>query len=295
MSRPVYDIPTDAGPGGRRGWHDVVHRSLDLTLRRAPSARAWISWKVDPAVFRLGRSIIGACVQPGDTVLDIGASWGLFTHRLSVAVGPSGTVHAFEPGTEPLASLRTVAARRGNVTVHPVALSDHEGEAELAMPVVSLGPLGTKALHPMATLTPPSHRTAELAGERVAVRRLDDVLAGAGRVSFIKCDVEGHELATLRGAQELLRRDRPPILIEIEQRHQDGPMDEVLDLLRSLGYDGWTLDGPRPRPLAEFDVQRDQIEQLQPDALYTAATPGYLHNFLFAAAGTPPERVGVGR
>ena len=49
------------------------------------------------------------------------------------------------------------------------------------------------------------------------MRRLDDL--ALGDVGFVKIDVEGHELAVLRGAAETLQRNRPPLLVEAEERH----------------------------------------------------------------------------
>lgn len=47
----------------------------------------------------------------------------------------------------------------------------------------------------------------------VPARRLDDYEMDA--VGFIKIDVEGHELAVLRGGSETIRRCLPSMLIEI--------------------------------------------------------------------------------
>jgi hypothetical protein len=95
------------------------------------------------------------------------------------------------------------------------------------------------------------------------------------RVSFLKCDVEGHELNVFRGAEQLLRRDRPVLLFECEQRHHGGrPISEVFTYLEGLGYSGRFFDGLRLAPLAEFDPRRHQAS---PDA------PGYCNNFVFSA------------
>ena len=54
----------------------------------------------------------------------------------------------------------------------------------------------------------------------VQVRRLDDFAFGV--VDFIKVDIEGAEFAFLPGAVATLRRCRPVLLIEIEDRHSEG-------------------------------------------------------------------------
>jgi hypothetical protein len=142
-------------------------------------------------------------------------------------------------------------------------------------------------MHPMASLSAPSNRRgADHATIAVEVQTLDEALgADAGAVRFVKCDVEGHELAVLRGAEAVLAH-RPSILVEIEQRHQDNPIEDVFRHLAERGYEGYVEHGRRLRPLSEFDVQRDQIAHLKPDAVFSAAPEGYLHNFLFVAEGT---------
>ena len=108
----------------------------------------------------------------------------------------------------------------------------------------------------------------------IELRRLDD--QGHGGVGFIKIDVEGHELAVIQGARRLLERDRPTLLVEIEQRHAGRGVRESCDAIRRLGYAGFFIDWGWLRPLAEF---RPEIHQrLDADG---EATSAYVNNFLF--------------
>ncbi len=288
-ARTAIEIPPHAGPGGRRGWHDVVYRALDLTLgTRRPEARARLTWRLDPEIYRGTREILARLVAPGDAVLDVGASWGLFTHRLACQVAPGGHVVAFEPNRLLLPSLEAIAARHPEVTVRPVALSDEAGRAQLNVPRLSRPGMRSRAVHPMASLSVPGNRTdAEHETVEVELARLDDALGdGVPRpVSFVKIDAEGHELSVLRGAESVLS-DRPALLIEIEQRHQDQPIELIFDHLAARGYDGHVLRDGRLTPLSGFDVQRDQLAFLRPHATFTAAPPGYVNNFLFVDEGT---------
>jgi FkbM family methyltransferase len=38
-------------------------------------------------------------------------------------------------------------------------------------------------------------------------------------LSFVKIDVEGHEVEFLRGAAHLIRRERPHLLVEVGEKH----------------------------------------------------------------------------
>jgi FkbM family methyltransferase len=111
-------------------------------------------------------------VRKGDVVVDIGANAGLYTHRLAQLVGAAGHVHAFEPEPSNLHLLRAACGWRTNVTIHPLALSDHCGEAELHVPV-----LGESRVTAMASLVAAKVRTMTThATVKVQVDRLDAVL-----------------------------------------------------------------------------------------------------------------------
>jgi hypothetical protein len=82
----------------------------------------------------------------------------------------------------------------------------------------------------------------------VEAARLDTLLGGNERpIRFVKIDVEGHELAVLRGASALLRRDRPALLVEVsgDPDAERGPAHELFALLAGLGYGAWWFDGAK--------------------------------------------------
>ena len=62
---------------------------------------------------------------------------------------------------------------------------------------------------------------------------------GLSDVGFVKIDVEGFELSVIKGATGLLTRERPNVLVEIEQAHTSNEhIDNVFDVLSGLGYRG---------------------------------------------------------
>jgi FkbM family methyltransferase len=227
--------------------------------------------------------LVDELVREGDVVVDAGAERGMFTARLAQLVGPKGAVHAFEPNPDSLAYLQAIAAAEPNVRVHGVALSDRTGEARLYVPVVGGEPVAA-----VGSLAPPEQATcAEVA---IETTRLDDALEqDAARVSFVKCDVEGHELAALRGAARTLAESRPLLLVEIERRHSGERMDETFAYLSGLGYEGFAVGPEGPLPLADFDVERDQLAFLGDTFETGAMPPGYIHDFLFASRGDGAE------
>ena len=261
-----------------------VPRAAQRALRsRRPVAAAELTWlwkrrQGDPDI-----RLVDDLVRPGWQVLDIGANWGLFTARLGKLVGPTGHVEAFEPLPVHAATLQAVAAQLPAVDVHMTALSDHEGQADLVIPVREGEPLTA-----LAHLDAPAPASA---GERrvpVPLRTLDAVLGeDHAPIDLVKCDVEGHELEVLRGGERTLRRGRPALVLEIEERHRpDGGVAEVFDYLRSIGYEGRAVRHDGLVPLDEFDVERDQLAHLPPGETVANDMPrDYVNTFLFVAAG----------
>jgi len=193
-------------------------------------------------------------------------------------------VHAFEPNPENLGFLREIAQAESNTRVHATALSDSSGSARLFVPVDDGRPVPA-----VGSLAPP--RGADCETVVVETARLDDVLgADAARVSFVKCDVEGHELAVLRGAARMLAEARPSLLVEIERRHAGDRMEATFDYLAGLGYEAFAVGPDGPVPLAEFDVERDQLAFLGGDGFETGAMPpGYVNDFFFRPSGAGPS------
>ena len=103
--------------------------------------------------------------------------------------------------------LRRTSAR--NVSVHEIALSDHDGHAELFIPQGDDGPV-----YGLASLEARADLPVRLVSSHVPIARLDAVIDQD--VAFVKIDVEGHELNVLNGTVELLERCQPVFLVEAE-------------------------------------------------------------------------------
>lgn len=234
------------------------------------------------------RRLIQEAIRPGDVSVDVGAHRGVYTIMMSDKVGREGRVHAVEPFPGNGTRLQTVARRRGNIVVHAVAVSDHSGRAVLQVPVH-----GGHRLDALATLEP--NRPWHGDSCEVPVRTLDELLADERRISLLKCDVEGHEQRVFDGAKGVLDRDRPVVLTELEQRHRKEPIEVTFAFFADAGYDGWFIVDEELRPLADFDVARDQLAFLDGRFVPGAMPAGYVSDFLFCPPETPlPFAVGRG-
>ncbi len=60
---------------------------------------------------------------------------------------------------------------------------------------------------------------------------------GFADVSFIKIDVEGFEMEAIAGAAETLRRDKPVLLVEIDESQNSVPLHEAIGRIEAFGYE----------------------------------------------------------
>jgi FkbM family methyltransferase len=220
-------------------------------------------------------------VNRNATVVDIGASWGLFTYHFSHRVGREGTVYSYEPHPANSVVLQKLASKRSNVHFRPFAISDAVGTAEMLVPRHH-----NRIVTAQSSLAHGFVDGASVCVERIQVPtvRLDDEIDTGRRIDFVKIDVEGYEIPVLRGAASILRKWMPPILIEIEQRHLDIPIKDVFRELQDMGYYLYYIDGSSLRPVDEFDVQRDQISKLPADQFQPFGMPkDYVSNFCAVA------------
>jgi len=209
--------------------------------------------------------------------LDVGANLGIYG-GVGARVANRGI--AVEPNPGVAATL--ARAFGGRIEVVAAALSDRAGTVTLRVPVHDGQPLTSRG-----TLDATGHGAADHVAVDVPCHRLDDL--DLPRLGMIKIDVEGHEEAVLAGGFATITRDRPAILVEIEERHAPGATTTVPALLADLGYDGaFLLDG-QLQPLADFRLDVHQrVEHAKPP---NGPRRGlYINNFVFT-----PRAAGRGR
>jgi FkbM family methyltransferase len=168
--------------------------------------------------------------QPGDIVWDAGAYSGATTCLLASMVGPTGKVYAFEPDDLNFAYLEKNLAHHGITNVVPVrkALSDKSGTTQFFMD-------GTMAsgISDFVVYSDSKHM------KEVPTISMEDACEELGCVPvYVKMDIEGAELAFIRGAKEFLKSH--PVNFAIESYHRvDGEFTyKKLDpLFAEVGYD----------------------------------------------------------
>ncbi len=184
--------------------------------------------------------LVDNIVQPGDTVVDVGANIGYYTCAFGRKVGPAGRVIAFE------ADPATCELLRDNVFLNyieswtayrNVAVSSSPGTLKLFRRKFYRGNTSIIRLHP--TVLEGFGDTDE--EFEVRCDSLDSLLANVDRpVSLIKIDVEGAERLVLEGMRDVVRRS-PGIRVIFEWalwtiRDAGGSPRQIWDLIRGFGF-----------------------------------------------------------
>lgn len=264
MSKPrrAGDMPSPRHGGGALPWRPTFTWEEWIKYNVIP-ARLYL-WRLLLKHWRKGEAelrFLSRLVPRGRAAVDVGANKGVYTHFLS-RLCPR--VHAFEPNPKMFALLcRTLPA---NARAYQIALSDGAAASgELIVPIY-----GTVFSNVGASLNPRKkagrHGTVE-----VACRTLDSF--GFTDVGFIKIDVEGFEAAVLSGARETIARERPVILVEMEEGHTGRPIEESHAFMAQFDMDGYFLRDGCLLPLADFDPENDHRRKVR--------QPGYVNNFIF--------------
>jgi FkbM family methyltransferase len=204
----------------------------------------------------------------GGTFVDIGAHEGAWS---SVAAEKFKVVHAFEPNSSLSQKLERVLPR--NVTVHNVALSNSSGTATLVLPII-----GGSTITSRASLEPDANGPVKTVTVEVAKRTVDSY--DFRGVDVMKIDVEGHEMSALQGAEQTISREKPALVVEIEERHHPGESESIIAWVKGRGYDCFYIEHGKVKPF-----QAGEIARLQPNdpRLWEVGEPSqdYLNNFIF--------------
>lgn len=235
---------------------------------------AWLLWPEekgkDTQYNEQTVAIMRRVMAPDANGVDVGAFEGTLTRPMT-EIAPRGHHYAMEPQPAYAARLRSQFPR---VDVCACALGDTDG----TMPFVVAREDPTRSgFHTQDYPTPNEHTDTVM----VPVRRLDDVVAAATPIRFIKIDVEGAEYLVLRGARETIRRDRPYIAFEYGKAGMKsyGTTPEMMwsllhdDLGLELALMQTWLDGGRAYTKAEFTAMVRRGDEWMFVA-FPAATPG---------------------
>ncbi len=212
-----------------------------LDLREGIDFAIYLLGSFEPSMIAAYRRILRA----NSVAVDIGANIGAHTFPLAASVGASGLViaveatkYAFDKLTDQVGLNEDLRPR---IRAHQVMLMGRS-DAPLPSAVPSSWPLSA------AEGAHEHHLGVSKGTEGTVVMTLDALIDAEGlqKIDLIKLDVDGYEVEVLRGAQSVLSKFGPAIVLEyapytlLEKGYDPG---EFLTILRRAGYRFHHLDG----------------------------------------------------
>lgn len=197
----------------------AIERRLALTTPNTPPEWQEPRWYESAVQLALGRLL-----KFGDLAFDVGANVGIISAMMGAAVGPFGHVVAFEasPRTIPQLHINLAASHARNVTIVHAAISGRSGDF---IPIYyGRAPQADSIYQRGESLAPAAY---------VTTLTLDDYVTRLGIAPRVmKFDIEGAELAALKGCRDLLTGYHPALIVECLT---DDPLG-ISNLLVPHGY-----------------------------------------------------------
>ncbi len=180
------------------------------------------------------KEIFAPYIKSDAVIIDVGAHAGQFSKLFSKMV-KDGHIYAFEPASYTRSILKSVKFFHNlkNVTIVPLGLSDNAGEIVLNIPIKSSGSLGFGLSHIGEIADDTKHQTYK---ETIKLTTLDNYVEQnkIEKVDFIKADIEGWELRMLEGAKNTMKKFKPTLFLEINDKFLNRAGDSAKDMIKFL-------------------------------------------------------------
>tara|TARA_A100001011_G_scaffold282186_1_gene292316 strand:- start:391 stop:1143 length:753 start_codon:yes stop_codon:yes gene_type:complete len=181
-------------------------------------------------------------IIPETDTIDIGVYRGVYSYEMAKY---SKMVHAFEPN--PII-FKDIELNLGkiikNINLYNFALSDKENKVLLKVPIRNKNydksnyeeyfQMGRATIHEQNVMG--DTETFEIKSKKL------DNFTFSNRISFIKIDVEGHEMSVIKGAENTIKQYKPTLLVEIEEKHSKQKVLDSINYINSLGYESFYYD-----------------------------------------------------
>ena len=178
-------------------------------------------------------------IIPNSDSIDVGVYRGVYTYEMSKY---SKLVHAFEPNPVLFENIeKNLKKIIKNVSFYNCALSDKDESVRLKVPIRNKNynknnyeeyfQMGKATIHQKNIID-------EFESFDIQTKKLDD-FNFTNKISFIKIDVEGHEIEVIKGSEKTIKKNKPTLLVEIEEQYTQKKVSETLKYINSLGYNSF--------------------------------------------------------
>ena len=246
----------------------IGSKALSFLKYRFP--RLWMEAKLrlERSAFEPEFWMVPLVCTDGQDAIDIGANMGEFAFFMSKF---ARQVIAFEANADLKPYLQRLLS--SNCRIETVALSSESGTARLRIESHDSGGATIEEKNPLGWV----ENGQDVSSRNIQTRTLDSY--ELSDISFIKIDVEGHEEAVIAGSLETIRRNMPVLLIESEDRHNEGAPTRLAKVLLEQGYCGYFVKHGALTNLSSIRREDVDVENLRKDRA------SYVNNFIFVPNG----------
>ena len=207
-------------------------------------------------------------IKKEDVVINIGSGEDDYLYIMRRKLGRSGKIIVFESRPElfqQMAHLKNIL-KWNNIEVEPLVLSDFSASKVAYKSSHKVSPHGGIVINI-------GDRRQESSVYNIIVDTLDNYCGKKDiHPSFLKIDANGNELRLLKGSINILRTDRPKILLKCEER-LTGTQNilETFTYLLQLGYKGYFI----------LDTVKIPVENFEFNVYQNTCNNFYCNNFMF--------------
>ena len=181
-------------------------------------------------------NLVKKFIKSGTDSIDGGVYRGVYSYEMSKY---SEKVHSFEPNPIIFKYInKNLKKFIKNIHLYNFALSNQNKTINLKIPIRKSNSnkeifeeyyeMGKAPIHNENNFE--NYENFEIQTKTI------DELSFDNKISFIKIDVEGHELEVIEGAKNTIKRDKPVLLVEIEKQYTKKEVAESINFINSLGY-----------------------------------------------------------
>lgn len=258
----------------------TYYKSRFFKKLKGLSAQNLLERKVEPEFLWI-KEILGK----NSVFIDVGANVGAYLYTLENHLKPEN-IYAFEPNQQLFKRLKRLFPK---VNLLSFALSDVSTIAEFKIPVINGEKVHTRGTLQTSIKEKNEEKTIL---QKVEVKPLDDLVFddvyieqdrnaqtnkfNLKKLDFIKIDVEGNEMQTLRGAKKTIEKFKPILMVEMEQRHHKENLWTLISEIADWGYSVNFLDRKTLQPKL---LTEDFLNQQNPDNVKNYKD--YINNIIF--------------
>ena len=203
-------------------------------------------------------SIIDHFKDKSKDAIDVGVYRGVYSYKLSKEFNQ---IHSFEPNPLLFPYLNKYLTKIiTNMTLYNYALSNkneltnlkipHRGKSIFKNNFEEIYKLGCATIHE-------TNNFEKFNNYEVECKKLDDVIKDK-EISFIKIDVEGDELSVIEGANNIINKYKPTLLVEIEEKHTKKPILNTINKIKEFGYKVYFFKNNQIREIIDHNIPNEE-------------------------------------